>query len=201
MSIVLWVVGLFYGEQFLVCEQNRLPPAFGGPLFEEAASLQPLNFVFISEKLHSSELVRLQVEIIFGYSSHGFSVDFDFAGDFPHRDPRITLDPLRYLSPHTWRIHGALSTPPRTVAAVAELSISSHGVGYRLLGHTEEAGDVALTCSFLEQFYDGSTFTRHGKKRDEIAELQSVLALIDSTAVRIRNNIHFVALAHSNDVD
>ena len=181
MSIVLSVVGLIYGEQFLVCEQNRLPPAFGGSLFEKAASLQPLNFVFIGEKLNSSEPVRLQVEIIFGYLYHGFSVDFDFAGDFPHRDPRITLDPLRYLLPDTWRIHGALSTPPpRTVAVVAELSISSHGVGYRLrlLRHTEEAGDVALTCSSLEQFYDGSTFTRHGKKRDEIAELRSVLALI-----------------------
>lgn len=67
--IVLMVVGLLDSEQLLICEEDALPSLTSGPTLELTTSLEPYALVVISKELNFLQLVRLEVEFVFGYSA------------------------------------------------------------------------------------------------------------------------------------
>ncbi|GFW57636.1 uncharacterized protein TNCV_2925551 [Trichonephila clavipes] len=66
-SIVLGVMNLVNRKVLLISEKESLPALTCGPSQKFSASLELYEFVFISEKLNFSQLVRLQSKLRFCY--------------------------------------------------------------------------------------------------------------------------------------
>ncbi|GFU61499.1 uncharacterized protein TNCV_2287941 [Trichonephila clavipes] len=81
-------------KELLIIEKESLPVLTCGPSQKFSASSVPFKFVFFSEKLNFSQLVRLQSKLRFCYSLHR-SVTYSHVTSYPsHGNPRISLDSL-----------------------------------------------------------------------------------------------------------
>lgn len=67
-SVVLAVVHLLNGEQFLINEEDALSSRTCGPTLELVTSLKSYVLVLFREELNFLELVRLEIEFLFGQS-------------------------------------------------------------------------------------------------------------------------------------
>ncbi|GFU21757.1 uncharacterized protein TNCV_3123471 [Trichonephila clavipes] len=93
-SIVLGVIKLLNRKELLINEKESLPALTFGPSQKFSASSEPYEFVFFSEKLYFSQLVRLQFKLHFCYPPHRSVTYAHVTSDLSHRNPRLSLDSL-----------------------------------------------------------------------------------------------------------
>lgn len=94
VSVILMIVRLFDGEQLLSVKMNALPVERCLSTKKSIESFESYALVITGEKLNFLQLVRHQMEMLFGYSPNGSVSDSNIMDDFSHRDPRITPKPL-----------------------------------------------------------------------------------------------------------
>jgi len=149
-SVILVVVGLFYGKKLLVCEENALPFLTSGETKELAAPLESYALVFIREELNFLELVWLEVELFFGHLTNGFTVDTGLTSYFPHGDPRISIDSFLDDVAIARRIDSAFSPTSWTTTIMTKLLETTNCIGHGLSRHIEQSNNFALTLSLTK---------------------------------------------------
>ncbi|GFS57627.1 uncharacterized protein TNCV_1402561 [Trichonephila clavipes] len=93
-SIILGVMNLLNRKEFLISGKESLPALTQGPSQKFSASSEPYEFVFFSEKLKFSQLVRFQSKFRFCYSPHRSVTYSHVTSDLSHGNPEISLDSL-----------------------------------------------------------------------------------------------------------
>lgn len=68
--VVLVIMGLFDGEELLIREENFVPLKRSVPTKKSLASFKSYALVVVGEELNFLELERLEMEILFGYSTN-----------------------------------------------------------------------------------------------------------------------------------
>ncbi|GFS94778.1 uncharacterized protein TNCV_4456601 [Trichonephila clavipes] len=120
-SIVLGVMNLLNRTELLISEKDYLLTLTCGSSQKFSASSEPNEFVFFSEKLNFSQLVRLQSKLGFCYSPHR-SVTYSYVkSDLSHGNPRISLDSLFHGLTIPCSVYSAFSPTSWTSPIIAKL--------------------------------------------------------------------------------
>ncbi|GFV66435.1 uncharacterized protein TNCV_3509091 [Trichonephila clavipes] len=78
----------------IISEKESLLALICGPFQKFSLPLELYEFVFFSEKLNFSQLVRFQSKLRFCYSPHPSVAYSHLTSDMSHGNPRISLDSL-----------------------------------------------------------------------------------------------------------
>ncbi|GFV98596.1 uncharacterized protein TNCV_1452821 [Trichonephila clavipes] len=92
--MALKVMNLLNRKELLISEKKSLPELTCEPSQKFSASPDPQEFVFFSEKLNYSQLVRLQSKLRFCYSPHRSVTYSHVTSDLSQGNPLISLDSL-----------------------------------------------------------------------------------------------------------
>ncbi|GFV90159.1 uncharacterized protein TNCV_4378751 [Trichonephila clavipes] len=92
--IVLGVMNLLNRKELLISEKESLPAPLAAPSQKFSISSEPHEFVFCSDGLNSTQLVRLQSKLPFCYSPHQSVFCSHATSDLSHGNLRISLDSL-----------------------------------------------------------------------------------------------------------
>ncbi|GFV72603.1 uncharacterized protein TNCV_4937791 [Trichonephila clavipes] len=84
--------------ELLIIEKESLPVVPCGPFQKFSETSEPFEFVFFSEKLNFSQLVRLQSKLRFCFSPHRSFTYSHTTSDLSHGNSRISLDSLLYMA-------------------------------------------------------------------------------------------------------
>lgn len=93
-SVVLVIVSLFHGEQFVIHEEDAIPVERCILMKKSIASFESYALVIAGEEFNFLQMLWHQVEILFGCLPNRFVADSNIIGYFWYWDPRISPKPL-----------------------------------------------------------------------------------------------------------